>query len=59
MLINIVVVNSGEDTGVSRLRAGDSAQEGGIGNLGGDEMQFTNLRSDSSYASHSTVVRVW
>ena len=31
----------------------------GIGKVGiGDKMQFTNLRSDSLYASHSTVVRV-
>ena len=56
----MVVVDCGEDIGVSRLRAGEGTCGAGMGRIGGgDEMQFTNLRSDSLYASHSTAVKVW
>ena len=45
----VVVVDNGEDTGVSRLRVGDGAQGAGLGRIGGgDDKQSTNLRSDSS-----------
>ena len=55
----VVVVDNGEDAGVSRLKVGEGAQGARMGRTGdGDEIRFTNLRSDSSYASHSTVVRV-
>ena len=55
----VAIVDSGEDARVSRLEVGEGMQGGGIGRTGtGDEMQFTNLRSDSSYASHSMAVRV-
>ena len=56
----VVVVDSGEDTRVSKLRAGEGIQGAGTGRTsGGDEMQSTNLRSDSLYVSHSTAVKVW
>ena len=54
------MVDCGEDTGVSKLEAGEGIQGAGMGRTGGgDEMQFSNLKSDSSYASHSTAVRAW
>ena len=41
-------MDSRDETGVSRLTI-DSAEGAGIGKVGvGEEMQFTNLRSDSS-----------
>ena len=46
--MRVVVVDSGEDAGVSRLRAGDGAQGEGTGKAGSDEIRYTNLRSDSS-----------
>ena len=55
----VVVVDNGEDTRVSRLMVGEGAWRAGIGRTGGgNEMQFTNLRSDSSYASRSMAVKV-
>ena len=54
------MVDCGEDAGVSKLEAGESIRGTGMGRMGsGDEMRFTNLKSDSSYASHSTAIRVW
>ena len=49
VLIRVVVVDNMEDAGVSRLEAGEGAQGAGTGRVGGgDEIQFTNLRLDSS-----------
>ena len=60
MSSKVVVVNNGEDIGVSKLETGEGIQGAGTGKTGGgDEIQFTNLRSDSSYASCSTAVKVW
>ena len=54
-----MVVDNGEDARVSKLGVGEGIQGAGTGKTGGsDEMQFTNLRSDSLYASRSTAVRV-
>ena len=53
------MVDSREDTGVSRLGAGEGGRGVGMGRAGGgDEMRLTNLRSDSLYTSCSTTVRV-
>ena len=46
--MRVAVVDSREDAGVLRLRAGDGAQGVGTGRAGVDDMQCTNLRSDSS-----------
>ena len=46
--MRVTVVDSGDEVGVSRL-AIDSAEGAGISRVGfGEEMWFTNLRSDSS-----------
>ena len=55
----VVVVNNREDAGVSRLEVGEGTRGARMGRMeGGDKIRFTNLRSDSSYASRSTVARV-
>ena len=54
-----ITVNSGEDTRVSKLGVGEGIRGAGTGKTGGEEIQFTNLRSNSSYVSHSTAVKVW
>ena len=55
----VVVVDNGEDTRVSKLRVGEGICGAGTGRTGsGEEIQFTNLRSDSSYASRSMAVKV-
>ena len=62
MSSNMVVVDCGNGTGLSKLGVGDGGCGAGTGSMkGGNDngCQSTNLRSDSSYASRSTAVRVW
>ena len=48
-LTRVVVVNSGDNAGVSRLMIEDSIGGAGTGRVGvGEEIWSTNLRSDSS-----------
>ena len=59
---NIVVVDCGDGVGSSRLRVGEGGCGAGTGSMKGGDCngwRSTNLRSDSSYASRSTAVRVW
>ena len=58
---NVVVVDCGDGTGSSKLRVGEGGCGAGTGSMkGGNDngCRSTNLRSDSSYASCSTAVRV-
>ena len=61
MLSNIVVVDFSEGTGSSKLKVGEGGCGMGTGSMKGGNCngcRSTNLRSDSSYALHSTAVRV-
>ena len=60
-LSNVAVVDCGDGTGSSKLgvrEGGCSAGTGSIKSGKCNSWRSTNLRSDSSYTSHSTAVRV-